>query len=154
MFFGGAETRDNLVNYSKNLRMEAWSKALNYISKNPLGTGFIENPGLDFSPGDVGFLKVALIQGLPAALFLYGVFFLVTAQGFFNIVATRNLQSRKMIAIFWSLWIGILATNGVSFVLDNAVAATVTWIVAAIIVNGRTIFTPRDPLNESLLYYN
>lgn len=136
----GSDDISGLVNLSKDMRLAAWGSALDYLLENPLGAGLYSDSMFDFTPGDTGLLETALQVGVFGALAFYLLLFAVFATGLRQLYKLSSARDKKVAALLLALWVSIVVTSGISNLMDNGVAALITWIIAGLIVNIRRIF--------------
>ena len=140
--FASTETSSNwfLVEQSRDQRIVAWGKGLDYLTSHPLGIGLSDPTIFDFSLGDVGILKILLLVGVLGGLAMLSTLSLVLAKGVDNIVNSLAPEGKEIGVLFLGLWVAILATNGISCLLDGSVASILIWTIAGIIINLKQIF--------------
>jgi hypothetical protein len=141
LFVGtGSSSNSFLVDQSRDQRLEAWEKGLGFLMANPFGAGLSDVTMFDFSMGDTGILKIALLVGVPGAFALLAILVLVLTKGVFQVIFFVATKEKKAAVVFLGLWISILVTNGISSIFDGSVASILIWTTAGIIINIKRIF--------------
>ncbi len=140
--FVSSETSSNyfLVGQSRDHRSEAWGKGLDYLMAHPFGAGLSDVTMFDFSTGDTGILKIALLVGVPGAIAMLAILALVFVKGACQVIFSVATQEKKIAVQFLGLWVAILVTNGISSMLDGSVASILIWTAAGITINLKRIF--------------
>lgn len=138
---GGDENTYFLVSQSKDARLIAWESGIQFLAENPLGAGFTNANIFEFAVVDTGLLQVALLMGVPG-LFAY---LLLTAIVFFRGAAhlrrLKRSEDRRVLSALLGAWVGMLVTTGISSMATTSVAAIITWLIGAALVNCRRIFS-------------
>ena len=140
--FVSSETSSNyfLVEQSRDQRSEAWGKGLDYLMAHPFGSGLSDITIFDFSMGDTGILKIALLVGVPGALAMLAILVLVFIIGAYQVIFLVAIEEKKIAVLFLGLWVSILVTNGITSILDGSVASILIWTAAGININLSRIF--------------
>jgi hypothetical protein len=129
-----------LVEKSRDARLEAWGEGLDYLMAHPFGVGLSDSTIFDFSIWDVGVLKIFLLVGVPGGVAMLSILALVLAKSIGQVVHSFSSEGKEIAVLFLGLWVAIMVTNGISYILGGSVASILIWTVAGMTLNLRQVF--------------
>ncbi len=130
-----------LIGQSKDARSIAWKEGLYHMLNNPFGSGITNSDPYSFSLDDVGILSIGLQIGIFGFLVFLFFYLIIGFQSFYYTLQCKEELGRKFGYLFFSLWVSILITGGISSIFDNSVINTLIWTIGGILLNQKKINT-------------